>query len=239
MLAARNVEAEAARAIEIEVRDSGIGIHDRDLERIFDPYFTTKDAGRGLGLSVCLSVAHEHDGTIAARSEPGEGSTFTVRLPAAPVVEPEPEEPVRTDHEADHGTRKRILVMDDDDAVRRVLVRLLTRIGHEVDEACDGGQACERYESALRSDTPFDLVIMDLTIPGGMSGKEAAQHILQLDAEARLLASSGYAADPVLAQPARFGFCGAIAKPYRLAALKAEIEAATALDAPRVIRRER
>ena len=225
-LTAHNLLQGQDRTVEIEVRDTGVGIPQRDLERIFDPYFTTKESMRGLGLAVCLSVVHEHGGSLSARSEPGEGSIFTVRLPAAPAqvvsADPAPAD------EPEQDTSHRILVMDDDDAVRRMLVRLLTRIGHDVSEASHGDQACERYEAAMLSDTPFDLVIMDLTIPGGMSGKETAKCILELDSDARMLASSGYATDPVMAQPERYGFCGAIAKPYRLAELRAEIDAATA-----------
>ena len=198
------------RYVEISVRDGGVGIPRENLGRIFDPFFTTKQRGRGLGLSTAYSIVKQHGGRIEVESTPGAGSTFTVILPAscapaqaaAPAAAPGSAPPAR------------VLVMDDEPAIQRALERMLRRLGHEVCCASDGDEAIRRYRQALQAGERFDLVIMDLTVPAGMGGKEAVREVLAIDGSAQVLVSSGYSDDPIMANPRSFGFAGGVAKPY-------------------------
>jgi PAS domain S-box-containing protein len=211
------------RYLRLTFRDEGIGIDPEHRERIFDPYFTTKQDGSGLGLAITYSIVQKHGGRIRVESEPGRGTVFTLHLPAAatlaakPKAATRPAAPSRFD-----GTR--ILVMDDDEAVLEVVANLLEGLGVAVATAADGGQALECYRQALAAGTPFDMVIMDLTIPGGMGGKEAAAQLLRMDPDARIIVSSGYSTDPVLANYKDYGFSGRLIKPFRMAELRQALE---------------
>jgi CheY-like chemotaxis protein len=202
--------------VKMSIKDSGVGIPANVLDRVFDPYFSTKQKGSGLGLAISHSIISKHGGHIAVQSSPGVGTTFTVYLPASA----QSSEPVKKAEEADVRTRKsRILVMDDEEMVRNILQEMLCRTGHEVLLAKDGIEAVQAYREAMENGDPIDLIIMDLTIPGGIGGKEAVQKILAINPEAKVVVSSGYSNDPVMANFKDYGFCSAIAKPYQLSEL--------------------
>ena len=202
--------------VKISIRDQGIGIPDAHLTKIFDPYFTTKQKGSGIGLSVAYSIVDKHSGYIAAESDDG-GTTFHVYLPAT-----ESAGSAQTDHRSailrGVGT---VLLMDDEPDIRTVGGEMLQALGYTVVCARDGAGAVERYGQAQEAGEAFDAVILDLTIPGGMGGKEAVTKILALDPSAAVIVSSGYSNDPVMAQFRRYGFQGAVSKPYQLKDLSA------------------
>ncbi|MCP4118087.1 MAG: response regulator [Desulfobacteraceae bacterium] len=206
--------------IKVTMDDEGTGIDHKYLDRIFDPYFSTKQAGCGLGLATVLSIINKHNGHISVDSQLGKGTRFTFYLPASESQErPETKQPVAvkassTEHIA------RVLVMDDEKVILNVTKRMLERIGYKVDTALDGGEAIEICRQAMDAGKPFDYVIMDLTIPGGIGGKEAIKEILEIDPDARAIVSSGYADDPVMANYAEYGFKGMAAKPYTLNELR-------------------
>jgi CheY-like chemotaxis protein len=202
----------AGRYVKVSIRDQGVGIPKEHLQRIFEPYFTTKHKGSGLGLSICYSIIKNHDGYITAESTPGLGTTFHVTLPASlnaiPLQHAGEGEPVPGEG--------RILVMDDEAIVRDVAGQMLTHLGYEVEFAQDGAEAIDLYSKAKESGAPFDAVIMDLTVPGGMGGKEAVQRLLTIDPDVKAVVSSGYSDNPVMSDFRRFGFSGVVAKPYKV-----------------------
>ena len=199
--------------VKIVVKDQGIGIPAEMLDNIFDPYFTTKQNGSGLGLAITHSIISKHDGYITVDSEPGRGTTFTIYLPASQnIAELEPKKVTLTPA-AGHG---RIMIMDDEEMVRSLVERSLSRIGYEVVLAEDGDEAVQLYQSAKAAGAPIDLIIMDLTIPGGMGGKDAVKDIHKIDPEAKAIVSSGYSNDPVMTNFREYGFCGAMVKPFQI-----------------------
>lgn len=201
--------------IRISVQDEGTGIAPGDLPKIFDPFFTTKPKGNGLGLALSYSIVKKHDGHMTVESDPGKGAVFHIYLPAsqqdAPVAVHEDTRPI-----VGHG---RILIMDDEDAVRRIAGEMLKILGYEPDFARDGKEALVRYEQAANSGSPFQGIIMDLTIPGGMGGKETIKKLLEIDPGAKVVVASGYSNDPVMSNYREYGFTGVIAKPYSLSNL--------------------
>ena len=202
------------------VRDTGPGIPEENLPKIFDPYFTTKKEGSGLGLATSYAIMKNHGGILTASSVPGEGSTFELYFPASSAEKAEFENP---ESFIARGSG-RILVMDDDVLVSETLQQILTSLGYSVTLAADGQLAIEEYRKAFSAGNPFDLVIMDLTIPGGMGGREAIQHLRAFDPAIRAVVSSGYSTAPVMANYREYGFQGVIAKPYRVADLSAELK---------------
>jgi len=209
-------ELKAGRYVKVTFRDEGRGIDPGHVARIFDPYFTTKRFGRGLGLAITYTILIKHGGCITVESTPDIGSIFTVYLP---VAEAGSEPALATSAQSGDTaplTRevRRVLVMDDEEMICKVAARFLAKEGFLVDIAHDGKEAIVKYRKAMEIAKPFDLVIMDLTIPGGMGGREAIKWLLELDAKARVIVSSGYAEDPVLANYRQHGFCGIAPKPY-------------------------
>lgn len=186
------------------------------LEFFFDPYFSTKQLGSGLGLAICHSIISKHGGQITVQSTPGFGLTFTVYLPAAAK---RPQNVKKEKEDDEHIRNSRILIVDDEEMVRDVLNAMLRKLGHEVLLAKDGMEAVQTYKEAINTEKPIDLTIMDLTIPGGVGGKEAVQEILSIDQKAMVIVSSGYSNDPVMANFKEYGFCSAIEKPYKLSEL--------------------
>jgi len=205
----------AGRYIKISVRDQGMGIPAEHLPRIFDPYFTTKHKGSGLGLASAYAIVNKHHGHIAVESKQGVGTTFNIYLPAVErQVTPQPEE----DRELLVGKGK-ILVMDDEEMVREVLGRVLARLGYEAEFARDGGEAIEMFVQAQGSGQAFAAVILDITVPGGMGGKETMARLLEIDPQIKAVVSSGYSDDPIMADFQKYGFSGVIAKPYKISEL--------------------
>ena len=204
---------EEGRYVRISVEDQGIGISEEFIQKIFDPYFTTKEKGNGLGLAASYSIVKKHNGHITVESRVGAGTTFYIYLPASPegtIVNRK-----NVENKALMG-KGRVLIMDDEEMIRELVCQLLSRIGYEVDAAIDGAEAIELYRKAKESDNPFDAVIMDLTIPGGMGGKEAIQELTETDPEIKAIVSSGYSSDPIMSEFKEYGFAAAIAKPYRI-----------------------
>jgi PAS domain S-box-containing protein len=199
------------RYVKITVTDHGVGIPQEHLAKVFDPYFTTKEKGTGLGLAVSYSIIRNHGGHILVESEPGVRTTFTVYLPASD------RNAVDVQHAQDDLIRGsgRVLVMDDEEMVRLVTGEILGALGYEAEFACDGGEAIERYRNAKERGQPFDVVIMDLTIAGGMGGKDAIRKLLEYDPDVKAIVSSGYSNDPIMANFREHGFRDVIVKPYK------------------------
>jgi len=193
----------------VEVSDRGQGIAPEFLEKIFTPFFTTKDKGSGLGLAVAFSIVQNHGGRIQVSSKIKAGTTFRVTLPALDVRDSAPP----PSQESGRGVG-RVLVMDDEAMVVRIAERVLQNSGFQTHGVADGVAAVEAYRLAAASGKRFDVVILDLTVPGGVGGREAAERILALDPGARLMVSSGYSEDAVMAEFRRHGFCAVLPKPY-------------------------
>jgi len=205
--------------VRVRIRDEGVGIPEKYLKRIFDPYFTTKPKGNGLGLATAYSIIKNHNGLMTVESRVHLGSTFTIYLPAA--IEQEEEIPIEAPAKLTpelSGTG-RVLVVDDEDAIRDLVEFTLTRLGYEVSQAATALQGVELYQEKLRVGKRFDLVILDLTLPGGMGGKEALKKLLEIDPTVNAIVSSGYATDATMSRYQDFGFRGCIAKPYEAAEL--------------------
>ena len=198
------------RFLKLSIADNGQGIDPEHLPRIFDPYFTTKKQGSGLGLATVYSIVNKHVGRVEVKSTPGEGTTFHVWLPAAnrppdPAIPPDGM-PVRL--------QGRVLVMDDEQTIREAATALLERLGLETRAVGDGAAALREYALARDRGQPFDVVILDLTVPGGMGGRETAAKLREMDPQVRAIVSSGYSRDPVLAHYRAHGFLGRVPKPY-------------------------
>ena len=213
--------------VEITVADRGCGIPTEHLDRIFDPYFTTKQTGSGLGLATAFSVIKNHHGDLMVSSELGAGTTFSIFLPAKTDAVSKPARREDMDRRARTG---RIMVMDDDAGVRTAAASSLREFGYDVDVAEDGAQAISRYREAMRSGRPYQVVIVDLTVPGGLGGLPTLAGLKEIDPRICAIVSSGYSDDPVMANPERFGFCGVVAKPFTPDALAQVVETCLTRD---------
>lgn len=200
----------AGRYVRVTVADRGVGIPPENLAKIFDPFYTTKQGGTGLGLAVVFSIVKNHGGQIEVGSVLGEGTTFTLLLPAAAGPAAAAAPPTAT-----CPGRGRILLMDDEPVVRQVVGRMLRALGYEVQVSAEGSEAVTLYRDAFAGGKPFDAVILDLTIPGGMGGAEAIGLLRALDPNARVIVSSGYSSNPVMSNHLAYGFAGVIAKPFQ------------------------
>ena len=199
--------------VKVSVRDQGNGIDERYLNKIFDPYFSTKADGNGLGLSSAYSILKKHEGCIVVEATSAKGSTFTLFIPAAtPQISPNL---TTTESSITKGSGL-ILVMDDDKTILTAVEAMLNYLGYSSQSVENGDEALTAYMQAYKNGNPFDLVIMDLIIPGAMGGEEAAQKMIAFDPQAKLIVSSGYSKDPVMADYQKYGFSEAMIKPYRL-----------------------
>ena len=211
--------------IKITIRDSGIGIPENVIDKIFDPYFTTKSEGSGLGLAISHSIITKHQGHIDVWSKPGKGTAFNIYLPASPIRTISPER--RSEEENfRNGGGMSILLMDDDDTVREVPGNMLEFMGYDVAFATEGQEALDLYRISMESGDPYAIVIMDLTVPGGMGGQETVGEILKINPLARVIVSSGYSNDPVLANYTDYGFKAVIVKPFQMNELSSAINKA-------------
>lgn len=214
-----DVTAEALLSVDkgdyvcITIQDTGVGIPKKVIDKIFDPYFTTKQEGSGLGLAICHSIINKHDGYLTVHSITGKGTTFTLYLPA---VRSKTRDGTITEQTKSITAIKaaRIMIMDDEEMLRDVAVSQLAVLGHEAIPVIDGAQAINKYQELQDDGTPVDLVILDLTIPGGMGGQETGKKLLQLDPDAKIIVASGYSNDPVMANYRKYGFLAALAKPF-------------------------
>lgn len=202
----------AGNYIKLTIKDSGVGMPATVLNRIFDPYFSTKQKGNGLGLAITYSIMQKHNGHIEVESLPGVGTTFTIFIPAAngqPIFQ-------QIEEHTEHADASRkIMIMDDDEQVREMAGAMLTTMGHETVLAEDGAEALALYAKSMKGGSPIDLIIMDLTIPGELGGKEAAKRVLAINPQAKIIVSSGYSTDPIMSSFQEHGFCGTLVKPYQ------------------------
>lgn len=212
------------RYVRIAVQDHGMGIPRQDLNRIFDPYFTTKELGHGLGLTICYSIIQKHQGHISVQSEPGVGTTFFILLPASEKEFAGGATTIAGGREEAGPGNGRILVMDDEEVVRDVASQMIAFLGYQVEQSRNGEETLAMYASAMEKGRPYDAVIMDLTIPGGMGGKETVEKLLAMDPGVRAIVSSGYANDPIMADFRLYGFSGVVPKPYSMQELADVLE---------------
>ncbi len=203
-----NYDLPAGDYINIQILDNGNGIPSENLSRIFDPYFTTKTKGNGLGLAVVHSIINQHKGIITVDSVVGEGTQFSILLPISDK-EIENEKPKSSSNTVVDKSKYRILIMDDDNIVRTIVQKMLGEFGYSSDGASNGDEAVKKY-----SEEPFDLVIIDLTIPGGMGGVEALNELKKIDPDVKAVVASGYSNDPVMSKYEKYGFLGRLVKPF-------------------------
>jgi len=214
--------------VQFTIRDTGHGIASTDLEKIFDPYFTTKHEGSGLGLATVHSIVNKHKGNISVESEQGEGTTFTIFLPAIIQSQQVAEVSAKDvsangDTEQVEPTPAHILVMDDNEMILDLSTSMLKLFGYSFDTAIDGEKTIEKYMTAKEAGKAFDIVIMDLTIPGSMGGKETVSKLLEFDPQAKVIVSSGYSTDPIMANFGEYGFRGILVKPFQMDDMKKEL----------------
>ncbi|MBF0099534.1 MAG: PAS domain S-box protein [Desulfobacterales bacterium] len=196
--------------LKMTIQDTGVGISEKYISQIFDPYFTTKQKGSGLGLTTTYSIIKKHNGHISVDSKINKGTTFFIYLPTTspkPFVD-------KKKKQIEHKGHGKILIMDDQEMILETTCRLLELLGYESVFALDGKQAIAMYKEAFESNRPFDLVILDLTVPGGMGGAETLPELLKIDPKVKAVVSSGYSNDPIMANYQTYGFCGVIPKPF-------------------------
>lgn len=193
---ARKIPLQPGRYIKVSVQDNGIGIAPDHLDKIFDPYFTTKSKGSGLGLASSYSIIKRHDGHMSVESESGEGTTFHIYLPASESEEIAAE----TSEERLQKGSGTVLFMDDEKIIQSLGTEMLKHLGYEVETASNGEEAVAKYREQYDAGEPYDAVIMDLTIPGGMGGKEAITELLSIDPDVKAIVSSGYVQDDTMAR---------------------------------------
>ena len=222
------------RYLKLTVTDSGPGIDSQIIDKIFVPYFSTKEMGvvkgQGLGLAICHSIVAKHGGWLQAESGAGTGASLHIYLPAAAgQIVTKTKQPAKTAAATDAGSAKGlILVMDDEEMLRNLLRHMLCRLGYDVLTASDGEEVIKLYLQTGNSARPVDCIIMDLIIPDAMGGEEAVKEVLKINPAAKVIVTSGYATDPILANYKEYGFCGALVKPFQLPMLRSKIAKALA-----------
>lgn len=220
---ARSSERVEGTGVEVTVRDAGEGIAPEQLPLVFDPYFTTKRTGHGLGLATSQAIIHRHHGHIEIASVPGEGTEVAFWLPSGEVVgEQAPARERRSSHPAEKG--QRVLVMDDDEVVLDVLRGMLDQLGYRCTCTTDGAKAVAAYRRGMVDNDPYAAVIVDLTIQGGMGGVETITRLRELDRGVRAVVSSGYADDPIVSNPEQYGFVQAVVKPFTVGDLEEALD---------------
>ncbi|MCK4545054.1 response regulator, partial [candidate division WOR-3 bacterium] len=206
-----HIHLNSGNYVKISIEDHGIGINKEVIHNIYDPFFTTKQNGSGLGLTVVYSIISKHNGIISVESEVSNGTIFYIYLPAcSKTINRE-----KNTLEIVTGTGT-ILLMDDNKTIRNTTGKMLEQIGYNCDCASNGNELIDLYRNKMNTEGYYDAVLMDLTIPGGMGGKEAAKILLEIDPNAKLIVSSGYASDPIMANYKNYGFSDVIAKPYEI-----------------------
>jgi len=206
-------QVEPGPYVVLSVEDHGVGIQKENLQRIFDPYFTTKGDGAGLRLASAYSIVKKHGGAFQVESDPERGTKIRVYLPALTSTADAEEVPDAPPARSFSGAG-RILVMDDEESIQRAANNILTVFGYEVTLAADGEAAIALFRRAAASSAGFDLVIMDLTVPAGMGGKEATAKLIEIEPDVKVVVSSGYSSDPVMASYREHGFCDVLPKPF-------------------------
>ncbi len=209
----------AGKYVHLSFHDQGSGIPKENLLKIFDPYFTNKKAGSGLGLAIAYTIIKKHGGLITVDSVPGKGATFSIYLPATEKKLAAQE----TVGEIFKSSTGKVLLMDDEEIIIEVATAMLQHLGYEISPARDGEEAIELYLKSQEEGKPFDVVIMDLTIPGGMGGREAIEKIRTIAPASKIIVSSGYATDPIMANFKEYGFNGVIEKPYKIEELSKKL----------------
>ena len=218
-----NINIAPGRYTRLRIQDEGTGIPPKYLARIFDPYFTTKPKGSGLGLATSYSIIRNHGGTITVHSEAGKGTRFDIYLPAVEAVPMEHVEP--TPSVSFQVVRPgRVLVMDDEEIICDLVREALSPLGLEVDAKHESGQAVAAYQKALDEHQPYDLVILDLTLPGDLGGQEVMQQLKRIHPEVKAIVSSGYANTPIMSDHKSYGFAGMLPKPYRITELVTTVQ---------------
>ena len=210
--AVSGIMLEKGRYVQVSIEDQGIGIQKEHIDKIFDPYFTTKQKGSGIGLATTYSIIKKHEGYITVDSTPGVGTTFYIYLKAS---KKKAENQTKDKDKTVRG-KGRILIMDDEETVANTTGEILTVLGYEVASVRDGKEAIEQYRTANESGRPFDAVILDLTVPGGMGGEEAIKKLLEIDPSVKAIVSSGYSNDPIMGKFKEYGFSGIVPKPFQI-----------------------
>jgi len=213
------------RHLYVSIQDQGPGISDSLKKKIFDPYFSTKEMGTGLGLATSHWIALRHDGALNVHDAEGGGARFTLNLPAlhVKVVRSKPYLEVEL-------PKLNVLILDDEPAVALGLQRLLVREGHEVEIVHHGEHVARLWTDALESDSPFDLAILDLVQPKGIGGLEAFKELKRIDPGVSAIVMSGYSDDPILANYIKHGFVARLAKPFRKKQLHHALQEALQVD---------
>ncbi|MBT4836410.1 MAG: response regulator [Methylococcales bacterium] len=205
------------KGIKITFSDNGVGIPAEMIDKIFDPYFTTKQTGNGLGLAICHSIIQKHGGNMAVQSVANQGTTFTLMLPAStPQVDVTTETVALSQSVIAFHHPLRILMMDDEVMIANLIREMLELLGHEVVTTTDGQEAIDEYKISIKQQCIFDMVLLDLTVPGRLNGKETARELLKLNPSVKIIVSSGYFDDPVMTHYQDYGFKAALSKPVQL-----------------------